>query len=53
MSQGELWRLLTPALIHGSLLHLGVNTLSLYLLGEPPSVAIVTAWWQLELAGGI
>ncbi|KAI8464807.1 MAG: hypothetical protein J3K34DRAFT_525914 [Monoraphidium minutum] len=33
VSQGEVWRLLTPALIHGSLFHLAINSLSLFLLG--------------------
>ena len=31
---GEWWRLLTPALLHGSLIHLGVNTFMLYQLGR-------------------
>lgn len=31
---GEWWRLLTSALLHGSLLHLGFNALLLYRLGE-------------------
>ena len=36
VTRGELWRLLTPSLVHAGLLHLGVNMLSLHLLG--PSV---------------
>lgn len=31
--QGELWRLLTPMLLHASLIHIGVNMYSLYALG--------------------
>ena len=31
--QGQLWRLFTPMLLHGSLLHIGVNMYSLYALG--------------------
>lgn len=30
---GQLWRLLTPALLHGSLLHIGFNMLALHSLG--------------------
>lgn len=33
VSQGEVWRLLTAALVHGSFFHLAINTLSLYLIG--------------------
>jgi rhomboid protease GluP len=31
--QGQLWRLLTPVLLHGSILHLGFNMYALYALG--------------------
>ena len=31
--QGQLWRLFTPMLLHGSLLHLGFNMYALYALG--------------------
>ena len=31
--RGELWRLLTPALLHGSLLHIAFNMYALYSLG--------------------
>ena len=33
--QGEYWRLVTVALVHGGLLHLGFNLYSLHLLGTP------------------
>jgi rhomboid protease GluP len=31
--QGQIWRLITPVLLHGSLIHIGVNMYSLYALG--------------------
>lgn len=31
---GQYWRLLTPVLLHGSLLHLGFNMYALYILGR-------------------
>lgn len=33
MKQGELWRLFTPALLHGSPMHLAFNMFNLYILG--------------------
>jgi len=30
---GQIWRLITPALLHGSILHLGFNMYALYILG--------------------
>ncbi|KIZ02741.1 Rhomboid protease gluP [Monoraphidium neglectum] len=39
VSQGEVWRLLTPALVHANLFHLAINTLSLYMIG--PSVEAI------------
>jgi len=33
VSQGELWRLLTPTLVHASLFHLAMNVLALHMLG--------------------
>lgn len=30
---GELWRLITPVLLHGSILHIGFNMYALYILG--------------------
>jgi membrane associated rhomboid family serine protease len=40
ISQGELWRLLTPAVLHADLFHLGINSLSLYLLGPSVEAAL-------------
>lgn len=37
--QGEVWRLLTPVFLHGSILHIALNMYALYILGqslEPP-----------------
>lgn len=31
--QGQIWRLLSPVLLHGSLLHIGFNMYALYILG--------------------
>jgi rhomboid protease GluP len=33
IAQGQIWRLFTPMLLHGSLLHIGFNMYALYLLG--------------------
>jgi rhomboid protease GluP len=33
IQQGQLWRLFTPMLLHGSLLHIGFNMYALYALG--------------------
>ena len=33
IQQGEFWRLLTPALLHFSLIHIGANMYSLFILG--------------------
>jgi rhomboid protease GluP len=32
--QGQVWRLITPILLHGSFLHLGVNMYALFILGS-------------------
>jgi rhomboid protease GluP len=32
--QGELWRLITPILLHGSIIHIGFNMYALYSLGR-------------------
>lgn len=34
ISAGEWWRLITPMFLHGSLLHLGMNCLALYIWGR-------------------
>ena len=33
ISEGQWWRLLTPVLLHGSIIHIGVNMYALYILG--------------------
>ncbi len=35
VAQGEWWRLLTATFLHGSLIHLGMNMLVLWLIGPP------------------
>ncbi|GBF91876.1 hypothetical protein Rsub_04981 [Raphidocelis subcapitata] len=40
ISQGELWRLITPALLHGSFFHLAMNSVSLYLIGPAVEAAL-------------
>lgn len=35
VSSGEYWRLVTAAFLHGSLIHIATNMISLYLLGLP------------------
>lgn len=34
ISQGEVWRIFTPALMHGSLMHIGFNLLWLHVIGQ-------------------
>ncbi len=41
---GEYWRLFTPALVHGNLLHLGFNMYALFILGR--SVEAVFGHWR-------
>ncbi len=50
---GQLWRLLTPILLHGSLLHIGFNMYALHVLG--PQLERFYGHWQfllLYLVGG-
>jgi len=42
IAAGQVWRLATPALLHGSLLHLGVNCYSLNNLGPPAEALLGT-----------
>lgn len=55
ISRGELWRLVTPVLLHGSLLHIGFNMYALYsigpglerIYGKKPFIALylISALW--------
>jgi rhomboid protease GluP len=52
--QGQLWRLITPVLLHGSLIHIGFNMYALYVLG--PSLERKYGVWPflaLYLIGGV
>jgi len=40
VAEGEWWRLITSAFLHGSILHLGFNMLMLYWIGAPIEEAI-------------
>jgi membrane associated rhomboid family serine protease len=40
LDQGEWWRLITSAFLHGNLLHLGMNMLVLWIVGAPVEQAI-------------
>jgi membrane associated rhomboid family serine protease len=40
VAEGEWWRLITSAFLHGSILHLGLNMLMLYWIGAPIEEAI-------------
>jgi len=42
--QGEVWRLITPVLLHGSLLHIGFNMYALFALG--PSLERAYGHWR-------
>lgn len=52
--QGQLWRLITPVLLHGSLIHIGFNMYALYALG--PNLEGKYGIWPflaLYLIGGV
>jgi membrane associated rhomboid family serine protease len=40
LDQGEWWRLITAAFLHGNLIHLGMNMLVLWIVGAPVEQAI-------------
>ncbi len=40
VAEGEWWRLLTAAFLHGSIIHLGMNMLFLWFIGTPVEIAI-------------
>ncbi len=51
--QGQLWRLITPVLLHGSILHIGFNMYALYIIG--PGLERYYGRWRylaLYLLGG-
>jgi rhomboid protease GluP len=43
ISQGELWRLITPLVLHAGILHAGFNLYALYIIG-PQAEAIFGRW---------
>ncbi len=50
----DVWRVVTPLLVHGSLLHLALNMLALYVIGR--SLEAMLGWWRflaLYLISGI
>jgi len=52
--QGQFWRLITPILLHGSLLHIGFNMYALYIIG--PMLEKKYGFWPfigLYLVGGL
>jgi len=54
IEQGQLWRLITPVLLHGSLIHIGFNMYALYSLG--PNLERKYGVWPflaLYLIGGV
>ncbi len=51
--QGQLWRLITPVFLHGSILHLALNMYALVILGR--SLEVIYGYWRfllLYLIGG-
>lgn len=48
---GEYYRILTVALLHGGLLHLGFNLYSLHLLGSPVEAFLVKVATLRSLSG--
>ncbi|MFT4554432.1 MAG: GlpG protein [Chlamydiales bacterium] len=53
--QGELWRLFTPALLHGSLMHIGMNLLAFFAMGRQmePRIGILKFALFIFLTGVI
>ena len=47
LAEGEWWRLLTAAFLHGGLIHLAMNMLALWLFGGPLEVALGRARFLL------
>jgi rhomboid protease GluP len=53
IAQGQVWRLITPILLHGSIVHIGFNMYALYLFG--PNLESSFGHWRflaLYLIGG-
>jgi membrane associated rhomboid family serine protease len=40
VAEGQWWRLLTAAFLHGSIIHLGLNMLFLWFIGTPMEIAV-------------
>jgi len=54
ISQGQFWRLITPVLLHGSVLHIGFNMYALFIIG--PMLERKYGFWPfigLYLVGGL
>ncbi len=54
LADGQIWRLVTPLFLHGSLMHIGFNMYALLILGR--DMESVLGWWRflaLYLAAGV
>lgn len=47
LRQGQLWRIVTPAFLHGSVMHLVMNMWTLWVIGSPIERRYGTAWYGI------